>query len=751
MFHKNKVASVVALAVMSMSGALSASANDNSDEISFALEEVVVTAQKREESLQDVPVAVTAFSGLQLEEAGIQTIADLERVTPNTTLRPSRATNTTLTAYVRGIGQNDPLWGFEPGVGLYIDDIYFARPQGAMLDVYDIERIEVLRGPQGSLYGKNTIGGAIKYVTKRMTGEAELDLGLAVGSYNQNDISVAGQLPLIEDKLYVGATVASFQRDGFGKNKFTGADNYDKDISAARLSMEFSPSDNLFVRLAGDVTRDESNNRHGSRLTESLQTGEAPHDPYDSNAGAGDDQVVENSGGNLTIEWDLSDSVTLKSVTAYREGSTEGFIDFDATPVNTFDAPVKYADHQFTQEIQFNYNSERLALVGGLYYLDGYASGAFDVIAGAALGAPAVLPQDASYPTFVAATQGTAETTSKAVYLHASYELTEQLTMTVGGRYTKDEKEASVYKEKLFTDGTAGGASAEFGGVNVNSLVVQSDFTEGDEWSQFSPKVGFDYRIGDDTMIYTSYAEGFKSGGVNMRADVTASPEGFSHVFDPETAKSYELGIKTELFDNRVRINAAVFHTNYDSVQITQTVLIGTDFVPSVATNNEQVIDGLEFEMVAQLTESLTANFNLGYLDTEWDKFTNGVGEDVGSDMTVSNQPKLSSFVGFNYEKDLGENGTLVIGANVSYTDEIAMEVALGEQPIDEDAYTLLNLDATWYSADEHWKVALHAKNITDEQYRVAGYNFPAFLGDDEILGFYGDPRTVTLDIGYSF
>ncbi len=217
-----------------------------------SLEEVIVTAQKREQSMQDVPVAVTAYDAIDLEQAGIQTIADLERSTPNTTLRPSRATNSTLTAYIRGIGQNDPLWGFEPGVGLYIDDIYFARPQGAMLDVYDVERIEVLRGPQGSLYGKNTIGGAIKYVTRRMSGEPELGLKATAGSYSQRDLVANGQLPLINDVLYVGASVATFNRDGFGTNIFTGTENYDKDIQAARVSLEYTPGDDWFIRLAGD-------------------------------------------------------------------------------------------------------------------------------------------------------------------------------------------------------------------------------------------------------------------------------------------------------------------------------------------------------------------------------------------------------------------------------------------------------------------------------------------------------------------
>lgn len=716
------------------------------------LEEVVVTAQKREQSLQDVPVAVTAYSSLALEQAGIQTIADLERSTPNTTLRPSRATNSTLTAYIRGIGQNDPLWGFEPGVGVYIDDVYFARPQGAMLDVYDIERVEILRGPQGSLYGKNTIGGAIKYITRRMSGEPEIGVKTSLGNYSQRDVQLTGQIPIIADKLFVGATLASFNRDGFGENKFTNTENYDKDIAAARLSVEFNPTNNVFMRLAGDFTQDDSNNRTGSRLVPSQQTGEpAATDVFDSNGGAGADQEVTNSGVNFTVEWDLSDSLKLKSISAYREGDTEGFIDFDGTPVNVFDTPVHYADHQFTQEIQFNYSAESLDLVGGLYYLDGAASGEFDVIAGAALGEPAVIPTDARTPTFNAATAGTADTESKAAYLHASWSLSDALTLTLGGRYTQDKKEATVYKAQIFTDGAVrNGASPAFGGTQLDLLNEQSNFTDDDSWNQFTPKVGVDYQLGDDTLLYASYAEGFKSGGINMRADVSAAPEGFSNVFDPEEAKSYELGVKTEFADSRVRINAAAFHTNYDSVQVTSTALVGNNFVPAVITDNKQTIDGLEFELTAQLTNSLSALFNVGYIDAEWDRFI-VAGVNNADNTSVANVPDIAGMFALNYADGLGRFGSFALNASISYTDDIAVEVNTPDQLIDADSYTLFNLDATWYSPDQHFTVGLHGKNLSDEEYRIAGYNFPDFLGDDSILGFYGDPRTVTLSVGYKF
>ncbi len=742
---------------------------------SIALEEVIVTAQKRSQNLQEVPVAVTALTAGMLEQAGISNIVEIERISPNTTLRPSRATNTTLTAYIRGIGQNDPLWGFEPGVGLYIDDIYIARPQGAMVDVYDVERIEILRGPQGTLYGKNTIGGAIKYVTKKMSGEAQGEAKLSFGSYRQQDVMLTGQLPIMSDTLFVGGTFATFKRDGFGTNLFDDGENYNKDIVAGRLSVEWNPSEDLFIRVAGDMSEDRSNAKQGTRLVTSLQTGEAPQETFNSNAGLNSPQLVENSGANITVDWSISDSFSVKSITAYREGQTDSVIDFDATPLNTFDAPVTYSDHQTTQEFQLTFEGEKLKVVGGLYYYEGFASGAFDVVAGAGLGlspeisgrethtafadplfeaAPGVFlpwnPVTNDGPTFVAATKGSANTKSQAAYFHATYDLLENLSFTLGARYTKDKKDADVFKAKFLTDGL----STEFGGTNFAQLSLASDFTEDGEWSQVSPKFGVDWNINDDNMVYYSYAEGFKSGGINMRADVANSPAGLSQVFDPETAKTHEVGIKSEMANGRLRVNAALFTTAYDNVQVTTNRLFGTNFVPLVITDNEQEIQGAEMEANFQISEGLSMMLNIGWVDAEWTAFTDfdseGVAFDASNTVIVSNTPEFAGLLGFNYDLEMGDSGKVVFGFNVSYTDEIAPEI-VADAPINADSYSLVGLSAIWYSADESWTAALHGKNLTNEEYLVAGYNFANFLGEDSITGFYGDPRTVTLSLGYKF
>ena len=236
-------------------------------------QEIVVTARRRSELLLNVPVAVTAYSGEQLSRQGALDITDISDTTPNVNFETSRGTNTTLTAFIRGVGQQDPVAGFEQGVGLYVDDVYMNRPQANLLDIYDVERIEVLRGPQGTLYGRNTIGGAIKYVTRRIpTDGPHASLRANVGTYRQVDLVGTASAPLAGG-LRLGAAVGRFTRRGFGENLTTGAENYNKDIWAARGTIEFQPSDNIFFRLSGDKTWDDSNPRGGHRLIPGLLSG----------------------------------------------------------------------------------------------------------------------------------------------------------------------------------------------------------------------------------------------------------------------------------------------------------------------------------------------------------------------------------------------------------------------------------------------------------------------------------------------
>ena len=275
---------------------------------------------------------VTAYSGEQLEREGAIDITDIGDTTPNVTLEVSRGTNSTLTAFIRGIGQQDPVAGFEQGVGIYLDDVYLNRPQGAVLDIYDVERIEVLRGPQGTLYGRNTIGGAVKYVTRRLSDEPELSLRGTVGTYGQLDAVATRFLPDRRHVPHRRRSVARLTRDGFGKNFTTGEDNYNKDVLAGRVSAEIGRDDSALLRLSGDYTKDKSDARGGHRLIPGLFTG-APvlDDEFDTRGGLDDPkQEVTNKGVAAHGQVEVADGFTLKSITAFRKDKSTTPIDFDA-------------------------------------------------------------------------------------------------------------------------------------------------------------------------------------------------------------------------------------------------------------------------------------------------------------------------------------------------------------------------------------------------------------------------------------
>jgi len=759
--ERKRLASIVAMS--SAMGLCSIPVWAQSD-ASFALEEVVVTAQKREQNLQQVPVSITAYNAEEMEHKAITSIIDLEKSSPNTQLRASRATNSTLTAYIRGVGQQDPLWGFEPGVGVYVDDVYYARPQAAVMDVFDVERIEVLRGPQGTLYGKNTVGGAIKYITKKMTGEGTGKVSVAAGSYGQQDFVLSGQLPLIDDKLYVGAAVSKMSRDGFGRVS-TGYDidtgtfssseeNYNKDVSVARLSVEYTPTDSLFVRFAMDKTNDDSNQICGTQSSQTTlthpATGElflASGDPYDSACGTTHKSNVENEGFSLTAQYDVSEQWAVKYVYSDREGETQQFIDFEATPLDAFDVPAKYSDEQQSHELQVNYTGERLVLVGGVYYFEGNSAGAFDVVLN---NAPYM-----SGSHLDLGIGGDVDTESLSFYLNGSYNISDTLTLTAGVRATDDEKNSNIQRflyntANSFPYSTNQGTGFTFGDSSDDVFLLAftdiNDSEANDSWNEISPSVKLDWQMSDALMMYVSYAEGFKSGGFDMRGNASTNPS-VADGYDPETVETWEAGIKSQWLDNRLRLNFTVFDMDYTDMQLTvQTAQPAPVFFSSDVVNaGTAEITGAELEVLAQVTEGLTATLSVGHMNAELIEVISG-GVDVSESWEMLNAPNWTGQFGLNYDLDLGDSGRMVLNAAASYRDasrNFNNAICSCDQ---DESYTVIDASVNWYSNDEHWSASLYAKNLNDEEYKTGGYN----LGSGE-LAFYGAPRTVTARLAYEF
>ena len=710
-----------------------------------AIEEVVVTARRREESLKDVPVAVTAVSGERLAATGAVDITNLQQTTPNLTVQVARGSNSTLISFIRGVGQQDPLWGFEPGVGLYIDDVYVARPQAAVLDIFDVQRLEVLRGPQGTLYGRNTIGGAIKYVTAKIEGQPEIKLKGNLGSYNQRDL-VASAKAKVNDYVGLGLTWATFNRDGFGKNLTTGAEHYDKDVQAARATLEVTPSDSLFFRLSGDVVTDRSNPRHGHRETPGLNflgqpipTATVLDDVYDTRAGAGDKNKVEARGVSLLGEWSASDTLTFKSITAYRAGETEGVIDFDNEPAALLDIPARYNDHQFTQEFQALFTGEKIQGVVGVFYLNATAAGAFDTVV--------------SQANLSIATAGHVDTKSYSAFADVSYDVTDQLKISLGGRYTEDKKTGQVYRQNF-----TGIKSPLFGNPTAVPGLIRSNFTNSDAYKKFTPRVSVSYEATPDINTYVSYSQGFKSGGFDMRADAILTPSSVNG-YQPEKVDSYEGGLKGYFFDRRLSLNTAVFYSKYKDQQITQQTPVGASIASQVLNVGKSHIYGAELEGVASFTSNLSANFSLGYTKAEFDQYnaldltrTPPVVRDFSDVRVFQNTPKWNGSVSLNWRQDLGDKGSITVIPAASYRSTFNMF----EIPsiLDQSSYWLVDASIVWKSEDEKYTVGLHGRNLTKEEYRIGGYNFPQSAGvlfGNSVTAYYGPPRTVTLSVEAKF
>ncbi|NVJ50866.1 MAG: TonB-dependent receptor [Gammaproteobacteria bacterium] len=721
---------------------------------------VTVTARRTAENLQEVPVAITALSDLELDAAGIELITEVQRFSPNTTLQQSRGTNSTMTAFIRGVGQQDPLWGYEPGVGIYIDDVYIARPQGAVLDILNIDRVEVLRGPQGTLYGKNTIGGAVKYVTKPMSGDAEFSVRGALGSFNQRDLKLTGQVPL-SDTLYIGFGAASLNRDGYGE--FLTSDlanqdleNYNKEVSAARFTLEYSPSEQFFIRAKWDRTVDDSNSKGGYRLLPSLLTNApVPDSVYDSYTSMPTFNKVEVEGTSLTAEWRLNDSSSIKYIVAERENYSPTNIDFDNTSLRIFDVPAVYDDEQQTQELQYNYATDALKFVAGYYYYNAESCGVFDAIL-------EVYGQSLSLPGLTREVSGCSHSQSNAVYAQTSFDIDERWSMTAGLRYTSDEKHAIVRNGLIFatvypySDWVPGYTRPE-------GELVPVVLNDSEDWSRVTPRLGVEYQYSDDIMFFASYGEGFKSGTFNPRASA-AEPAA-----DPEVVDSFELGMKSDWGTN-FRANVTLFMLEHQDRQYIGLVPgeDAADLNQFLSNIGESDASGIEAELTYIASEDLTFDAAIGYINADFKQVieidaNSGLPVDISDRFSVSNTPELTMNLSAKYVFE-SEHGDFVVNGGYYYrSDYDLFEI---DSLLNQDGYGLVNMGLTWYSNKSNLTASLHIKNLTDEEYMIGGYQFvtpdpsdpsntslytPGLGGDNTLIAYYGEPRTISLTVGYQF
>lgn len=745
----------------------------SADEAQAAVDEdevIVVTARRRVERLLDVPLAVSAFSGEDLEERGALDITDIAASVPNVTLEASRATNSTLSAFIRGVGQQDPVSGFEQGVGIYLDDVYLNRPQAAVLDIYEVERIEVLRGPQGTLYGRNTIGGAVKYVTKRLPLEPSFKARATYGTYDQAEGVVSASLP-VSDLVRMGGSVARLSRGGFGDNLTTGLENYNKDIWAGRLSLEVGGYDEPgFIRLQGDYTKDTSDPRGGTRLIPGLSSG-APilDNVFDTRGGLNDpEQEVKSYGVSLHAEMELSDALMVRSISAWRKDDSYTPIDFDALPAVDLDVPGAYLNEQISQEFQLLWDDGG-ALTGllGFYYLDAKADTLFDVRI------------FTTFPGLTAFTRADVDTETYAVFGDFTFDLSEQLSLSVGGRYTWDERSANILRQNYL-----GGGSPIFGGAGVPFGGPSTDFDGSREFKKFTPRASISFMPTPDHNLYASYSKGFKGGGfdprgvgVNAPAAMPGAPTNDEVAtflsFAPEEVDSYEVGYKGSL--GILNIAAAAFYADYTDVQIPGSVACEVGGLPTfcgvVSNAGKATFKGLELEANARFDGGFGLSGSLGYIDAQYEEYITNIGNtptDVADFRVVQNTPEFTGSVTASYDADLG-NGDLYLGATLSYRSKTA-QFEIPNPYIDQDGYPLLDASAKWTAPGGRWSFGVYGKNLLDKEYKTSGYTFiltdpvtgeiqngtngfpiPTLGPEGTLTAFYGNPRQIFATITFEY
>ena len=698
------------------------------------LDHVVVTARKREETIQDVPVAVTAFTPEALDRLNIEDLSDLAAQVPNLTLYAARGSSSTITAYIRGVGQSDPLWGVDPGVGVYMDDVYIARPQGALLDVFDVSRIEVLRGPQGTLYGKNTIGGAIKYISNPLPTQTEGFAQVTLGEYNQMDVKAAIGGSFDErDTLRGRLSVASLSRDGFGKNVLTGQDVSDKEILAMRGQFGAFVTEDFNIQFAFDWMDDQSGVRGAKMLGPNRFTPAFPpmDSRYDVRNGMPNINDTSMKGISAVANWRASDNWAFKYVVAKRESDTETNIDFDTTPATIADVKAFYRDSQVSHELQANYDAGgRGRGVFGAYLFEGEAGGQ-------------VLNN--FFGLLFGDTQGTVYTESTSLYGDWTFDLTNRLALNVGARWTDEDKRAKVYNIS-YTDAT----------FTRPTGVVAANFDKSINFSNVSPKVSLDFQITPDVLLYGLAARGFKSGGYNIRAQATAVPRS-AEPFDDEVVDSFEVGVKTGLLDQRLFLNLAGFHNKYKDIQLSVFTAYdsngdGVDdaFFGDFTNAGKGTVNGVELEYQWLPTANWLISGNLAWLDAKYDEFMYA-GVNIADEQEFTNAPEFSGAVNVEYRFDLASGGNIATRLGYSYQDRVVATteiVRTGAKPIEQGAYGLVNAGVIWRT-EGPWTFSLQGSNLADKEYRTTGYNLNAALG--VMTGFYGAPRQVSLSARYDF
>ncbi|MCF7982631.1 MAG: TonB-dependent receptor [Pseudomonadales bacterium] len=812
-----------------------------------SIEEIVVTAQKKEESLQDIPMAISAFSGEQIAEDGIKDLNDIQGRTPGLVVANFSPGQPEIA--IRGIGTKEDGAAAGDSTVVSVDDVYIAARTAQVFDIFDLERIEVLRGPQGTLYGKNSIGGSINFITKKPTQQREFNFRQTIAEWDTFDTAayISGGL---SENVAGKVSLSRRKTDGFIENiPLNKDDTGESETLSYRAQLVWDASESTEITLTLDGADDDigDTNRQpfkvkSREVTPALGSGVSdgnlndynnpiavnrtlgalygknandPHKSFSDDIGFTDREVF---GASLKLNWEINDLYSFTSITAYRENEFDWAEDSEGLPAaNNNDgafstsgdpsliAPIQgfrrdatdtaiEDNEQFTQEFRVSYSSDSVDWIVGLFYskeniervetfyFGNYLNfGDWRTTAGGPPNAvPNYLGNIAISPVNVSDQEN--DSTSWAVYGQTTFRLNEKMRLTLGLRYSEEEKEYTASGQAFldaFVD--AQGTLAATGIPNIDvlnstaiSVTVQNfdPITTEDDWENVSGRIAFDWDLTDDTLFYASAATGFKSGGFT---GTPSSPSVASTPFDPEEALNLEVGIKSLFFNRRLQLNASAFWTDYDELQVTfYTVPLGSavafgEFFTENASS--ATIKGFELELQAYPTDELQVGGSIAYLDSEYEDFLTSTVVDGGGgrcdggnavlqiagdptqgcqlDFSGKNLRQAPELTAYLYTKYLW---TLDSGANISAKIDLRYQDESFYDPDNNDttlipSYSLINARLAYGSANGRWEIALWGKNINDKDYVTHIYSQ---RGGSISFANYGPPRQYGLTFTYS-
>ncbi len=760
---------------------------------SEGLSDIVVTATRKESRLQSTPVALSVIGQEVRSTQNVITMRDLAGQIPGLYTAPSGITPSTNTFFIRGIGSSDPI--FDPTVGVYIDDVYLPRAINGMSDLTDVERVEVLRGPQGTLFGANSGGGAIRYVTRVPTDKTEASVDVGYGNYNT--VNTHGYLAgaIVPGLINASIAVAHDEHRGYTWNPSQQDYVNNQNTTGGRLKVVITPSSRLKLTLAADGTIDNSlaaqyvattYNAANPALSHlgAIVSGTfynptllAPYLPNVSYAGRYPVNDSHSGGVSTRIDYSLDSHLTLHSISALR-GFNQDPVNYNndgqnRLPYNTAqpravdisDNYITYKEHEFTQELQLQGDWNKFDFTGGLYYLfENFSSDRIGYVTG--------IPQsDTALPAAPFDQIGNTRSFNYSAYLQGNLHLTDRLTLTAGGRYTIEHREFAfsginddlngnpidpVLYPQVLTGGAipALGVSVAATQVNFNNSTVLNAKT----WRSFTPKAGISYQVTPTIFAFASFAKGFDAGGFNNRALTLAT----ALPYDPETVSTYEGGFKTDWFDHRLRVNVTGFYNDYSNLQTAVSAYspISGTYVSTRGNAPSAHTTGFELETSGQPTPNLSLAFNASYLETRYDDYSapayGAVPAYSYTGKQFAGQPHWQYFAAATWSIPVSSLGTFKLGANGNYQTSYFSDT-LNSAQYRIDAHGYVNAFVSFETADGHWTATLTGRNLANDFYFTtltaigAAIKSGPYAGTTLLQGAQNPPRTIFFKLGYKY